>query len=115
MSREAVRFPAVIADLVHGVLHGPGATSALLRQVVAARAGAPAGARREPVSLPADLAPYVEQLAEQPGAVTGSEITALRLAGYGEEEIFELTVSVALGAALARLERGLAALQEAET
>jgi alkylhydroperoxidase family enzyme len=115
MSRQAVRFPALIADLVNSVLHGPGTTSALLRQVVAARAGALGGARREPASLPAELAPYVDRLAQQPGTVGGSDIAALRLAGYSEEEIFELTVSVALGASLARLERGLAALQEAET
>jgi alkylhydroperoxidase family enzyme len=114
MSRQAVKFPAIIADLVNSVLHGPATTSVLLRQVVAARAGTLGTAPREPASLPAELAPYVDRLAQQPGTVDSAEITTLRLAGYGEEEIFELTVSVALGAALARLEQGLAALQEAE-
>lgn len=115
MSRQSVKFPAVIADLVNSILHGPGETSVLLRQVVAARAGAPSTPRQEPASLPAELAPFVDRLANEPATIKNADIVALRVAGYDEDEIFELTIGVALGAALARLERGLAALQEAET
>jgi alkylhydroperoxidase family enzyme len=114
MSRPSVKFPAVIADLVSSVLHGPGETSVLLRQVVAARAGARSAPRQEPAALPAELAPFVDRLANEPGVIESGDIVALRVAGYDEDEIFELSVSVALGAALARLERGLAALQEVE-
>lgn len=114
MSRQAVKFPAVIADLVNSVLQGPGATSVLLRQVVAARAGAPSVPRREPAALPAELAPFVDRLAHEPATIANADVVALRVAGYDEDEIFELAISVALGAALARLERGLAALHEVE-
>ncbi|MDT8307214.1 MAG: hypothetical protein RRC07_14880 [Anaerolineae bacterium] len=114
MSRPSVKFPAVIAGLVNSVLHGPGETSVLLRQVVAARAGAPSMPRREPASLPAELAPFVDRLANEPATISSADIVALRVAGYNEDEIFELAISVALGAGLTRLERGLAALQEDE-
>lgn len=42
--------------------------------------------------------------------VTDADIDALRAAGHSDDEIFELTVSAAVGAARVRLERGLAAL-----
>ena len=42
---------------------------------------------------------------------TDQDIVALRTAGYSEDAIFEITLSAALGAGLARLERGLAALK----
>jgi hypothetical protein len=38
-------------------------------------------------------------------------VASLRRAGYSEDAIFEITSSAALGAALGRLERGMAALQ----
>jgi alkylhydroperoxidase family enzyme len=38
------------------------------------------------------------------------DVAALKHAGLSENAIFEATASAALGAALARLERGLAAL-----
>jgi len=44
--------------------------------------------------------------------VTDADIEGLLRAGFSEDEIFEVTASAALGAALARLERGLAVLEE---
>ncbi len=113
MSRKAIRYPAVIADLVHAVLQGPGETSALLRQAVASHAAPLQAGDGEPGPLPPGLAPFVERLAGDPGNLSRADITAMRMAGYDEDEIFELAVGVALGAALGRLEQGLAALQEA--
>lgn len=43
--------------------------------------------------------------------VTDGDIAALREAGYSEDAIFEITLSAAVGAGLARLERGLAVLR----
>ena len=37
----------------------------------------------------------------------------LKSAGYSEDEVFELTLCAALGAALGRYERGVAALDQA--
>lgn len=113
MSRKAIKYPAVIADLVHAVLHGPGETSVLLRQAAAARAVHVSTGADEPGPLPAGLAPLVDRLARDPGNLRSADMMALRVAGYDEDEIFELAVGVALGAGLSRLEQGLAALQEA--
>ena len=101
MSRKAIKYPAVIADLINAVLHGPGETSVLLRQAVASRA-APKGANAaETGPLPPGLAPFVDRLAHDPGNLGSTDITALRVAGYDEDEIFELAAGVALGAASA--------------
>lgn len=113
MARKTIKYPAVIADLVHAVLHGPGETSVLLRQAAAARAGVLAPNTAELGPLPPGLAPFVDRLAQEPGKLRSVDVTALRVAGYDEDELFELATSVALGAALSRLEQGLAALQEA--
>ena len=43
--------------------------------------------------------------------ITDGDIAALHRAGHGEEEIFELTVAAALGAALHRRDAGLRALR----
>lgn len=113
MPRRTIKYPAVIAGLVHAVLHGPGETSVLLRQAAAARAATLSAGSVELGPLPPGLAPFVDRLAQEPGKLHGADVTALRVGGYDEDEIFELATSVALGAALARLEQGLAALQEA--
>jgi hypothetical protein len=47
-------------------------------------------------------------------AVTDADVEALKSAGYSEDEIFEHTVSAAVGAGLLRLDAGLRALS-AET
>jgi len=43
--------------------------------------------------------------------LTDDDLAALQRAGSSEDAIFEITVSAALGAALGRLECGLAALR----
>jgi alkylhydroperoxidase/carboxymuconolactone decarboxylase family protein YurZ len=56
----------------------------------------------------------VDAVLSRPGETDPSlrrAIEALRNAGYSEEAIFEMTLSAAIGAGQARLERGLAALK----
>ncbi len=59
----------------------------------------------------AELAAYVDKVARHAYKVTDEDVAALKKAGYSEEQIFEITVAAATGAALKRLEIGLAALQ----
>ena len=59
---------------------------------------------------PPPLAAYVDKVRRHAYQVTDDDINALREAGCSEEEIFEATVSAALGAGLCRLETGLALL-----
>lgn len=106
------------ADLVHrlrdSVLAGPGVTSAYLRRGVHARVAARAGGRGGGVvpEGPAGLNSLVDKVAERAYEITDEDIDALRRAGYADDAIFEITVSAALGAGLARLERGLTVLRE---
>jgi alkylhydroperoxidase family enzyme len=62
-------------------------------------------------ALPDELVLYVEKVAKHAYKVVDADIERLRKAGYSEDAIFELTLATALGAARARLDRGLAALR----
>lgn len=92
------------------VLEGAGTTDRSLRQAVE-QAAASAGGRAGSAEVPPELADFVDTVARHAYRVTREDIEALRSAGYSEDAIFEITVSAALGAASARLERGLAALR----
>jgi hypothetical protein len=60
--------------------------------------------------VPPDLAAYVEKVRTRAYTVTDAEIDALKAAGRSEDEIFEQTVSAAVGAGLLRLDAGLEAM-----
>jgi len=98
--------------LLDAVLNAPGRTSRELRHTALARAAQLSGGRGERADrLPASLAPYVDKVARHAYQVTDADIIALRRAGSSEDAVFEITVAASLGAALGRLERGLAALR----
>jgi hypothetical protein len=104
---------ANLAERLRGsVLEGKGETRPELRRAVAARAAELAGRPdAEPAKeIPENLREYVDAVSLHAHRLTGADVDALRRAGYSEEEIFEISVSVAVGAGLTRLERGLAAL-----
>lgn len=113
MPPEHGRYTA-LTDRLRAAVLGAGrrsATDAALRQAVEARA-ASFGGRAGPLpDVPAALAPFVDRVAQRAYDVTDGDVQALRRAGYAEQAIFEITASAALGAGLARLERGLAALR----
>lgn len=112
MPPDANRYAAFTRGLVDAVL-GPArgaATEPSLRQAVEARA-ASFGSRPGPrVEVPQALTAFVDRIAQHAWRVTDDDVLALRQAGYSEQAIFEITASAAVGAGLARLERGLAAL-----
>src|SRR4051794_4395655 len=74
----------------------------------AARAAAGAG---DP--LPDLWGPYVATVRDHSYRVTDGDVAALTAAGASQEEIFEITVAAATGAALQRLDAGLRALRKA--
>lgn len=89
--------------LEQAVLAGPGQLAVSVRQAAAfSRA------------VPAELEQYVQKVSQFAYKVTDEDVAALREAGYSEDQIFELTVSIALGAGLSRLKAGQAALAEGE-
>jgi alkylhydroperoxidase family enzyme len=61
--------------------------------------------------VPAVAKDYTDTVRRGAYLVTDAQVDALRAAGLSEDEIFELTVSAAVGAGLERLDAGLKALQ----
>ena len=93
---------ASLRDRVLGrVLEGPGETDPALRKAAAAGRG-----------VPGDLQPLVDKIHHHAYRVTDEDIASLR-AKYGDDRMFEIVVSAALGASRRRLMAGLEALEEA--
>lgn len=73
----------------------------------ASRSGAASG---DGELLP-ELAAYLANVREASYRITDEDVASLRRVGHSEEEIFELSVAAALGAALLRRDAGLRALR----
>ena len=82
------------------VLEGPGESDPAVRQAAAAGKG-----------VPDDLRALVEKIHQHAYKVTDEDVAALQ-AKYGDDKMFELIVSAALGASRKRLFAGLDALEE---
>ena len=60
---------------------------------------------------PQEMRSYLEKVSLHAYKVTDGDIDELRAAGFGEDEIFEHTVSAAVAAGLERIDAGLATLR----
>jgi len=111
------RYDDLFQRLERAVLDGRGETPPALRQAVAARTAELGGRPKDAASpasgepIPADLRGFVDTIGRHAYRVTDEDVEALLRAGYSEDVIFEVSISAALGAGQARLERGLAALR----
>jgi hypothetical protein len=83
------------------VLDGPGESDPALRRAAADGKG-----------VPPDLQALVDKIHRHAYKVTDEDLARLRPA-YSDDELFEVVVSAALGAARQRLFAGLAALENA--
>ena len=108
-----MRYDALVQAITHAVVAGPGQTPSELRRAVLARATRLAGARSG-APAPAPFGSYVDKVAQHAFKVTDADVAALKSAGSTEDAVFEVTAAAALGAALGRLERGMAALRGEE-
>ena len=98
--------------LIEAVLTSPGDTEPSVRQVVEALSAQLGGRPSTQADIaPLELSSYVKKVALYAYKTTDEDLQSLRRAGYSDDAIFEITVSTALGAGMARLERGLAALK----
>ena len=88
-------------EVLRSVLDGPGETDPALRYAAA-----------EGVGMADDLEALVEKIHRHAYRVTDEEIAALQ-AKYGDDRLFEIIVSAAVGASRKRLMAGLRALEEA--
>ena len=93
-----MRYDDFRRRLVGAVLNAPGETPEALRRAVL-----------EQGSIPPALAGYVDTV-----KVTDADIAALQRAGHSDDSLFEITVLASVGAALHRLDRGMAALRGEE-
>ena len=83
------------------VLDGPGTSDPAVRRAAAERTG-----------VPADLQTLVEKIHRHAYKVTDEDLGRLQ-AKYGDDQLFEVVVSTALGASRERLLAGLEALAQA--
>ena len=100
MDEPLTRHADLVARLRRAVFESPGETESSIR-----RAAGSAG------PLPMPWAPYAEKVRDHSYRITDGDIAALKAAGRSEEEIFEITVAAATGAALHRLDAGLRAVR----
>ena len=105
-----IRFKQKINSLIDSVLAGPGHTDTALRQAVAARASELSGGDKAGKILPEPLAEWVDKVARHAYKTLDHEVEVLKQ-HYSEDQIFELTVAAATGAAHTRFERALAAIK----
>lgn len=104
-----IRFQQQIENLIHRVLDGPGHADPALRQAVAARASTLSGGGNATQALPSPLGAWVDTVAMHAYKTLDSEVEVLKQS-YSEDQIFELTIAAATGAAHTRFERALAAI-----
>jgi len=93
------RHEAARKSVEESVLRGPGHADPALRQAVASRG-----------EIPEELRVLVEKIRAHAYKVTDADVAALRTR-YSDDQLFEIVVSAALGAAGERLQAGLAALE----
>ncbi len=91
-----------LESLATAILNGPGVVPSEARQAAAAGDRAP-----DP------FADYVETIHRHAYRVTDRMVVGLAEAGASDDEVFEISVSAAFGAARQRLEAGLRAVNEA--
>jgi len=99
-----VRYRSFHERLIKAVTTTPGAAPESLRRAVLERTAA----------VPQPLTRYVDTVARHAYKVTDADVAGLKDAGYSDDAIFEITVAAAVGAAMHRLHRGMAALRGEE-
>ena len=97
------KYDEFVKRLTAAVLESRGETPPELRRAIAAHRMS---------DVPAALRSYVEKVSQHAYKVSDDDIAALKRAGYSEDQIFEVTAAAAVGAALARMEKGLSALED---
>ncbi len=94
-------YAALREQVLDTVLRGPGHSDPTIRQAAAVGHG-----------VPADLQSLVEKIHAHAYRVTDEDVARAQ-AKYGDDQMFEIIVSAAVGASKQRLAVGLAALDQA--
>ena len=88
-------------ELRDRVVNGPGELAPIVRHAAASGSDVPSAAQA-----------YTEKVRLHAYKVVDRDVDDLKSAGWSEDEIFELTLAIALGAGLSRLEHACRVLQE---
>jgi hypothetical protein len=108
------RYDELAANQRRALLDSRGVTEPSLRRTVAACAaalgGGPAAPEEITGEIPETLRAYVDAIALHAYRIADEDVAALGRE-WSEDAIFEVSVAAAVGAGLARLERGLAILR----
>lgn len=111
------RFREDIEAIAEAVLETPGETPFALRRAIFVRAATASGDPRTDdehgtlAEIPEDLVPFVDKIVRHAHKVVERDLAELVDAGYSEDALFEVILSTATGAGMARLHKGLAALE----
>lgn len=104
-------YPPKVKKLLAVFTSRPAETTQELRQKVTTYAARLGGAVRAAEEVPEKIEGYIDKVARHAYKVTDDDLLELKEAGYSEDQIFEVTLGAALGAGLARLERGMTVLK----
>jgi hypothetical protein len=113
-STTADRLDVLVEGVRETVLAGAGVTEPALRRSIEERAAAMSGRLADSApagAIPEEIAAFADKVATAAWRLTDEDVEALLEAGYTQDDVFEITVSAAMGASHGRLERGLAALR----
>ena len=96
-------LPTNVKKVLDSVLGHVGFLAQTKRQSVFDFAQAAAGIHIDHEAIPAELLPFVEKVVQSPYKVVDRDIEQLKTIGYNEDQIFEMTIALALGAGAGRL------------
>lgn len=117
MTDIAEQHSRLYQQLTQSIQTAPGSTSPALRKAlteyVIQASIASEGSMWSESDLPSDLQAYITKVRKYAYKVTDEDIEQLRHTGYTEEAIFEITLSIALGAGTKCLMQGMAAVEGA--
>jgi hypothetical protein len=108
MSEQSLRLKDMAYAIGQALLKAPGDTPRDLREEVVAAARAVARGET-PRELPSPLADLVRAMVSRP---TDADLKSVLDAGHSEDAVLELALAAAYGRGVARLELGLAALED---
>ena len=96
-------LPTNVKKVLKSILGDAGFLAQTKRQSVFDFAQAAAGIPIKHEAIPAELLPFVEKVVHSPYKVLERDVQHLKTIGYNEDQIFELTIALALGAGTGRL------------
>jgi alkylhydroperoxidase family enzyme len=102
-------LPPRVTNMVEQLLGAKATLDSAIRAAIIARAGSIGNAT--PPDVPQALAAWTDKVARHAYKCTDEDIATLRAAGYSEDQIYEATVTAAVGAGIVRFRRGLEILR----